>query len=315
MAKKKNDFSFSNFMDTEELEKLMDEIPEVSPTKEEVKIVKEAEGDERMLKTSSLVDYHNHTFKVLDNEDMDMLVDSIKDYGILLPLLVRAEKNGKYEIVSGHRRKHAADILGIEEVPCKVIDVDDDMADIIMADTNIAREIILPSEKAKTYKVRLDAAVRQGKKKAEELEEIADESPDSLSKIKRYLRIAKLSPALLEMIDEGKIPVVAGVTLSSLSEKHRDIVEDVLLETGKEVSLKTADDLKKASARGLTEDTARSIIVGEVKPRAKKPASKEKFTEDMLSDVVPSSILEMPLPERVSFYKTAIEEYVKTLEI
>lgn len=307
----KKDFNFDNYFNAGAMEQLFDQGKKIAPTKKEVDIVKKSDGDTRMLPLSSLVEYKNHTYKVLDNEDMADLVDSIKDYGIILPLLVRAEGK-KYEVLSGHRRMFAAKKLKLKEVPCKVLSVDDDMADIIMADTNLARETILPSEKAKTYKLRLEAAVRQGKKPASELEVIAEESPDSLSKIKRYLRVATLSPTLLDMIDEGRIPVIAGVTLSSLSPQHQDVVEDALLKSDKDLTLKTAEKLKTASTRGLTMETADSIINGNLKPRAtKKQAPKAKLTEDMIADAVPKDIMELPLEERVAYYKKAIKAYAK----
>lgn len=309
---KKNDFNLFNAIDESLLDSLQAKGDKaVAPTEKEVEIIKTAEGDVKSIPLEKLKEYHNHSYKVLDNEDMATLVDSIKDYGILLPLIVREVGGGKYEVVSGHRRMFAAKKLGLKEVPCKVMELDDDMADIMMADTNIARETILPSEKAKTYKVRLDAAVRQGKKTVEEINTIAEDAPDSARQIQRYLKLNDLSPALLDQVDEGVIPVTAGVTLADLSKEHQKIILDVSNDNEHPVSLKEAERLKKASARGLTKETVEAILVGDMKPRAKKP-KKETFKEDMLLDIVPASIKGQPLETRVAFYRNAIKAYKKS---
>lgn len=315
MAKKKSAFNILNIVDQSQLmdidktlEVLNTPNSKIAPTEKEVELVKSAEGDVLMIPLSQLTGYHNHTFKVLDNNDMAQLVDSIRDYGIILPLIVREQNGGKYEIISGHRRRFAAEKLGLEAVPCKVMDLDDDMADIVMADTNIARETILPSEKAKTYKVRLEAAIRQGKKTEAELKNMADESPDSPSGIRRYLKLNDLSPALLDSVDDGSIPVTAGVILSELSPAHQQTIADIASESEVFPTLKTAEQLKKASARGLSRETAEAILTGKRQARssAKKP---RKLTEDMLLDAVPDRIKELPLDERVDYYKKAISAY------
>ena len=261
-----------------------------------------------MIPISELRPYHNHTFKVLDNEDMEQLIDSIRDYGILLPLIVRELNGGGFEIISGHRRQFAAKKLGLKEVQCKVMDVDDDMADIIMADTNISRQQILPSEKARTYKVRLEAAIRQGKKSEEELRNIADESTDSLSNIRRYIKLASLSPALLDMVDSDRIPVSAGFVISDFSETDQQTLSDVLGGSDASLTIKKAENLKKAVARGLTKEKAEAIILGNRKARTVKK-KQTKFTEDMISDAVPEAVKAMPLDERVEYYKKAIKYY------
>ena len=310
MASKKNKFDLFNIVDEDLLESLRSSGDEsIAPTEKEVDIVKTAEGEVITLPISSLVEYHNHTYKVLDNADMDVLVDSIRDYGIILPLIVREINDGKYEIVSGHRRHFAAKKLGLTEVPCKVTVLDDDMADIIMADTNIAREQILPSEKAKTYRVRLDAAVRQGKKTMEEIKNIADDAPDSARQIQRYLKLAELDPSLLDMVDAGSIPVTAGVTLSDLSKKHQKLVAEVAISSGHSPSLKDAENLKKAASRGLTAESATDILLGKKKPKAASKPKKPVLKEEMFWDAVPDDIKKLPLDQRVEHYKKAIKAY------
>ena len=313
MASKKKNFDIYNIVDDSLLDSLKASGDKaVAPSKKEVELIKTGEGDVISIPLDKLVEYHNHSYKVLDNEDMTILVDSIKDYGILLPLIVREIGGNKYEIISGHRRKFAAEKLGIKELPCKVMELDDDMADIVMADTNIARETILPSEKAKTYKVRLEAAVRQGKKTMDELKTISDDAPDSVRQIQRFLKLNDLAEDLLDKVDSGEIPVTAGVILAGLSKDHQSAVYEVSEEAAHPITLKDAESLKKASSRGLTKETIESILAGERKPRTSKKTrneAKPSLTEDMLFDVVPAEIKDLPLEERVDYYKAAIKAY------
>lgn len=313
MASKKKNFDIFNIVDDSLLDSLQASGDKaVAPSKKEVELIKTGEGDVVSIPISKLVEYHNHSYKVLDNEDMATLVDSIKDYGVLLPLIVRELGGNRYEIISGHRRRFAAEKLGIKELPCKVMDLDDDMADIVMADTNIARETILPSEKAKTYKVRLEAAVRQGKKTMDELKTISDDAPDSVRQIQRFLKLNDLTDDLLDRVDSGEIPVTAGVILAGLSKDHQSAVYEVSNITAHPITLKDAESLKKAASRGLTKETIESILAGERKPRAAKKtmkAEKKSLTEDMLMDVVPDEIKNLPLEERVDYYKAAIKAY------
>lgn len=309
MASKKKNFDIFNIVDEDLLASLRASDDEsIKPSEKEVELIKSGDGDIVSIPVSELVEYHNHTYKVLDNADMDTLVDSIKDYGILLPLIVRKLDN-KYELISGHRRCFAAKKLGLKEVPCKVMDLDGDMADIIMADTNIAREQILPSEKARTYKVRMEAAIRQGKKSGDELKTISEDAPDSVRQIQRYIKLADLDPELLDMVDDGSIPVTAGVILADLSAKHQAVARDAVKKTSHFPTLKDAENLKKASARGLTEETAAAVLAGEKKPRKAAKPKKEVVKEDMFWDAVPDEIKALPLDQRVEHYKAAIKAY------
>ena len=315
MAKKKSNFNLLNIVDSSQLEAELDVLrgpnSHIAPTQKEVEIVKSGEGDVVMLPVKDLKEYHNHTYQVIDNEDMAVLVDSIRDYGIILPLIVRELNGGKYEIISGHRRRFAAAKLGIEEVPCKIMDLDDDMADIVMADTNIARETILPSEKARTYKVRLEAAIRQGKRTEAELKAIAEESPDSLSTIRRFIKLNDLDPTLLKMVDEGNIPVTVGVLLSDFSSKHQQAISEAVTETETFPSIKLAESLKKAAARGLTKETAAEILGGKKNVRPAKKKSAGSVSEKMFLEAVPEDIRILPPEERAEYYKAAILAYQK----
>lgn len=311
---KKQDLDFFGIADDDLLSSMKSSLEDIggagmAPSKRDLELLKSRAGVIKEILTYKLVDHHSHTFRVVDNEEMERLVDSIKDYGIIMPLIVRELDNGKYEILSGHRRHFAAKKLGLKTVTCMVVDVDDDMSDIIMADSNIARETILPSEKAKTYKVRLDAAVRQGKKTVDELKNISEDAPDSVRQIQRYVKLADLSPALMDMVDEGKIPVTAGVFLADLTPKHQAVVEEAIDTCKRCPSLKEAESLKTAAARGLTVETAVSILKGEKKTRKAAKPKKEVLKEEMFWDAVPDEIKELPLDQRVEHYKKAIKAY------
>lgn len=276
MARKREEFDFSesDYFGGSALDAILGGSRPAPAPKKEPENLEEADGIFAELPVSELIDYSNHTFSVEDNEDMEMLVDSIKDYGIFTPLTVRQISANKYEVLSGHRRKYAAKKAGLDKVPCKIIEADDDMADIIAVDTNLSRSTIKPSEKARSYKVRFDAAVRQGKKKMDSMNEIAGEATDSMQSIRRYLKLAALSPTLLFMVDDGRIPMNAGVNLAALSEKHQELVTEILVDTGASLTLKMSEDLKTAAARGLTEEKARAIICGETKARKTKKETK-----------------------------------------
>lgn len=276
----------------------------LKPTEKEIELVSSVDGGTEEIPVEYLDNYHNHTYKVLDNEDMDLLVDSIKDYGILLPLLVRRKDGGRYEVISGHRRKFAAEKLGLETVPCKIMDVGDDMADIIMADTNIARETILPSEKARTYKVRLEAAVRLGKKTEDELKAISSDSSDSVSNVRRYLKLNDLPQSILDRIDENKIAVNTGVVLSDLPKPTLQSAAEIIEEHNISPSLKNAEKLK--IARRPDKQKIYDILTGKTSTR--KNAKKE-FSESMLKEVLPARIKKLPLEERVEYYKEVIRFY------
>jgi len=283
------------------------------PSAKEKEIIEKSEGDVMEIEIGKLSEYKNHTFKVItDNEDMASLIDSVKDYGIITPLIVRKAKGqkNKYEIISGHRRCYAAKEAGLKTVPCKVMELDDDMADIIMADTNLSRESILPSEKAFTYKVRLEAAVRQGKKSKDELELMAKDGPDSLSKIKRYMRLTKLDRSLLDMVDDDSLPFMAGVNLSFLSAEDQKVLVAALPKCSQGLNLKNSEKLRKAGERGLTEKKVIDILGGKLNPRRTTGKKKSpSFSEKIFDDVTPESVKALPLEERIKYYREAVRAY------
>ena len=179
-----------------------------------------------------LVDFKEHPFYVLDNEEMAELVASVKDNGVLVPIIVRPQ-NGKYEIIAGHRRRHAAKLAGLDKLPAIVKKYSDDEAALAMVDTNIQRENILPSEKAFAYKIKRDTLSHQGRK-AENPDEVGSNSRDKVSDtdsgatVDRYIRLTNLTKDLLNLVDQKKLSLLAGVSLSYLSKAQQKVVKKVI---------------------------------------------------------------------------------------
>lgn len=184
-----------------------------------------------------LVPFPNHPFKVRDDEEMNKLVESVSENGVLVPAIVREKDNGDYEIISGHRRKFASEIAGKSTLRCIVSDLNDDAATVIMVDSNIQRENILPSEKAFAYKMKLDAMKHQGKsfstsrhfgEKLLSIDKIAENSDDSARQIQRYIRLTHLIPELLQMVDDGKMKMLPAVEISFLDKEYQqDLLEAI----------------------------------------------------------------------------------------
>lgn len=184
-----------------------------------------------------LVPFPNHPFKVRDDEEMNKLVESVSENGVLVPAIVREKDNGDYEIISGHRRKFASKIAGKSTLRCIVSNLDDDAATVIMVDSNIQRENILPSEKAFAYKMKLDAMKHQGKsfstsrhfgEKLLSIDKLAENSDDSAMQIQRYIRLTYLIPELLQMVDEGRMKMLPAVEISFLDKEcQQDLLEAI----------------------------------------------------------------------------------------
>ena len=237
------------------------------------------------LNPADISDFPNHPFKVKQDEAMAEMVDSIKQYGVLVPALVRPKADGGYEMVAGHRRKCAATLAGITEMPCIVRNLTDDEATIIMVDSNLQRETILPSEKAFAYKMKLEAMKRQGQrsdltsaplepklKGSRSNEELAASSPDSRSQIQRYIRLTELIPSVLDMVDSGKIAFRPAVELSYLSKEQQQSLYDTMECEDCTPSLAQAIKMKEFSRDGkLTEEVILSIMQEE------KPNQREQF--------------------------------------
>ncbi len=233
-----------------------------------------------LLPVSQLHTFEGHPYKVLDNEEMDSLVESIKEQGILSPLIVRPLENGEYEVISGHRRLHAAEKAGLTEVPALIYPLDRIQAILAVVDSNLHREHILPSEKAFAYKLKMEALKQQGKHtlsqvatKTDTAAEIGKETGESRDQIFRYIRLTCLIPELLEMVDKGKIAFSPAVELSYLSEKEQRELLDTMQCEDCTPSLSQAQQLKKASQKaGLSADYIFAML------SEPKPNQREKIT-------------------------------------
>lgn len=227
----------------------------------------------QMLSPEKMLPFPNHPFKVIDDDKMMDMVESIKEYGVLVPIIVRPVENGNYEIVSGHRRHHAAVLAGQEEIPAIVREMDEDAAVLVMVDSNLQRENILPSEKAFAYRMKLEALKHQGKRSdltsaqiglKLSTEIIGEQNGDSRNQVKRYIRLTHLIPDILEMVDDKNIAFNAAVEISYLSEREQELLHDNMDVNEYSPSLSQAKRLKKYSQEGkLTEDVIDAIMTEE----------------------------------------------------
>lgn len=267
---------------------------------------------------SLLDDFPNHPFKVRDDEDMLKLKESITEHGVLVPAIVRPKADGRYELISGHRRKRASEYADKKTLRCIVSDIDNDAATIIMVDSNIQRSNILPSEKAFAYKMKLDALKHQGKRtdltsrplgeKLFSIDELAENSEDSARQIQRYIRLTNLVPELLEMVDEGRIKMRPAVEISYLDEDaQRDLVDAIDLEECTPSHAQTIKMRKFFADGKLTTDVITSIMQEE------KPNQREKL-------IIPNKAVEkyipktVPLEKRQDYVFRALEHYGKYLQ-
>ena len=224
--------------------------------------------DIKEVAIKELYSFTDHPFKVKDDEEMKELVESVKAQGILTALLVRPLKKGGYEIISGHRRKHAAELAGLERVPVIVRDMDKDSAVRAMVDSNLQREHILPSEKAFAYRMKMEAMNHQGISGGNSAKEVGKGSNDSARQVYRYIRLTYLMNTLLKAVDEDIIKLQVGVELSYLSHMDQELVEEVHDSTGKYPSLEQAKQLRKHREENtLTKEVVRLLIIGEPKKK------------------------------------------------
>ena len=229
---------------------------------------------------SELHPFPDHPFQVRDDDAMKETVESIKEYGVLVPAIVRPRADGGYELISGHRRKHACELAGLPTMPVIVRDLDDDAATIIMVDSNIQRENILPSERAKAYKMKLEAIKRQGARTdltsrqvvgklggLESAELVGKEAGESGRQVQRFIRLNELTPQLQQMVDDKKIAMTPAVELSYLKPEEQTLLLDTIESEQATPSLSQAQRLKKFSAEGhLNEDSMLAIMSEEKKP-------------------------------------------------
>lgn len=235
----------------------------------------------QMLPLKDLQPFPDHPFEVRDDEEMEKLVDSIRVHGVLMPAIARERPDGSYELVAGHRRKRACELAGLQEMPVLVREMDDDTATILMVDTNVQREHILPSEKAKAYKMKLEAIKRQGQRsdltsgqlgpKLRTDEIVASDAGESRKQVQRYIRLNSLIPELMELVDENKLKFNPAVEISYLTPEEQEDFFQFIDGQDCSPSLSQAQKLKAASREGnLTPDRLEKIMTAQppsVKPR------------------------------------------------
>ena len=216
--------------------------------------------------------FRNHPFKVKDDAAMQDTVDSVREYGVLVPAIARPDPDGGYELIAGHRRHYASELAGKETMPVIVRDLDDDAATIIMVDSNLQREELLPSERAFAYKMKLEALKHQGKKTLDQLgpkwstQEIGKAGNDSMSQVKRFIRLTELIPTLLDMVDERKIAFNPAVELSYLKKEEQTLLLEAMDSEQATPSLSQAQRLKKFSQQKmLSLDVMRAVMSEEKK--------------------------------------------------
>jgi len=272
----------------------------------------------RDIPLSEIDEFPDHPFKVLMDEDMEQLVESIKRNGVMTPATVRLKEDGRYELISGHRRKKACELAGLETLKCEVKDLTRDEAIIVMVESNLQRSVILPSEKAFAYKMRLEAMDRQGKRndltstplvsKSRSNEELADKVGESREQIRRFIRLTELVPEILQMVDERQIAFRPAVEISYLAEGQQYTLLEAMSYNDATPSLAQAIKMKKFSQDGkLTDEVIRSIMEEE------KPNQKEKpvFRDERITKLIPKSV---PKGQEADFVVKALEFYNRHLQ-
>ena len=272
------------------------------------------------IEICKIYDFPNHPFKVKDDENMNTLIKSVKEYGVLVPVIVRQKDNGSYEMISGHRRKKACELLGIKKIKCIVKELTDDDATILMVDSNIQREEILPSEKAFSYKMKLEAMKHQGRKleiyleeairqydgKSESAEIIGKEVGQSARTIQRYIRLTYLIPELLDLVDSKRIALGPAVELSYLSENNQYVVENIFTFEEVTPSLSQAIRLKKLQQEELLTKEKIEEIMQEEKPNQKEFI---KIHNEKIEKYIPNKVKESGKVE--DFIIKCVKEYLR----
>ena len=228
------------------------------------------------IELAKLKPFRDHPFSIRDDEAMQQTVESVRAYGVLVPAIARPLEDGSYELISGHRRKHACELAGLSTMPVIIRDIDRDAATIIMVDSNLQRDSILPSERAKAYKMKLDAIKRQGARHdltstqvAQKLsvEKVAEEAGTSKDHVRRYIRLNELQPELQKMVDDGKIGMTPAVELSYLKPHEQRLLIETIDSEQATPSLSQAQRMKRLSQDGrLTDDSMLGIMMEQKKP-------------------------------------------------
>lgn len=304
MAGRKSDFTLPT--------NTLDELFSSQEERDEAKLSKISD-----IPLEEIDDFPDHPFQVREDEDMFQLVESIKERGVITPATVRQKEDGRYELISGHRRKRACELAGFETLRCEVVDLDRDEATILMVESNFQRSQILPSEKAHAYKMRLDAMKRQGQRtdltssplgtKLRTADELAQECGDSRNQIHRYIRLTNLVPELLEFVDEGRIKMRPAVELSYLNEDcQRDLVDEIDLNDCTP-SHDQAIRMRKFFEEGKLTTEAISAIMSEEKPNQRE---KIVLRGDRVRSLIPKNI---PINQTEEYVCKALEHYNRFL--
>jgi len=254
--------------------------------------------------------FPGHPFLVKMDESMQAMADSVKAVGIQTPATVRRKEDGRYELISGHRRKRACELAGLDTMPCIVRELDDDEAIIAMCDSNLQREVILPSEKARSFKMRLDAMKRQAGRPKNNLtpvvsdfkeprtnEKLADAVGESREQIRRFIRLTELTPQMLDMVDEGSLPMRPAVELSYLPQEQQQLLQDIIETEDRAPSHDEATKMRALSNEGRLDEAAIISIMREEKPHKQThfKLSREKinrfFSADTSAKVIEKTII------------------------
>ena len=292
------------------------------PTLDDLFSTQELRDDAKLSKIRDIPlelidDFPGHPFKVRDDEDMIQLVESVKERGVITPATVRQKEDGRYELISGHRRKRACELAGVEALRCEVVDLDRDAATVLMVESNYQRSQILPSEKAFAYKMRLEAMKRQaGRPSKDNLVpvglnfsrvELSEQSGESQTQIQRYIRLTNLVPELLDLVDEGKIKMRPAVELSYLDEdSQRAVVDEIDLNQCTPSHDQTIRMRKFFTDGKLTPEVV-SAIMGEEKPNQRE---KIVLRGDKVRSLIPKNI---PVSQTEDYVVKALEHYSRFL--
>lgn len=273
------------------------------------------ENEEKVVQVpiSQIRDFPDHPYKVKDDESMNELVESVMQRGLIQPIIIRPTEDGNYEMVSGHRRKRAFEIAGIEKIPAKVKEMTRDEAILAMVDSNLQREIILPSEKAFAYKMRLEAMNRQGMRtdktstpsesKFRTNEQLAEEVGESREQIRRYIRLTNLIPDLLELVDEGRIAMRPAVEISYLPEEAQEQLYETIDYNDATPSHYQAIRLRKFHSDGKLTSEVIEAIMSEEKPNQKE---KSPFRDKRIVGLIPKNI---PVEGQCDYVLKALDFY------
>ena len=294
-----------------------DDLFQTDESREEAKLSKI-----RDIPISEIDEFPDHPFKVLMDEDMEQLVESIKRNGVMTPATVRLKEDGRYELISGHRRKKACELAGLETLKCEVKELTRDEAIIVMVESNLQRSVILPSEKAFAYKMRLEAMKRQAGRPTKEnyspvgnnsefatsSDELAEKVGESKNQIFRYIRLTELVPEILQMVDERQIAFRPAVEVSYLTEEQQYTLLEAMEYNDATPSLAQAIKMKKYNQDGkLTSEVIQSIMEEEKPNQKEKPA----FRDERITKLIPKTV---PRGQETNFVVKALEFYNRHLQ-